>query len=188
MRSFILFVLPALVFGFIPHGNTSDVLLNAKSIQIAGKILFMRHTEAPGYGDPPGFEVRDCGTQRNLNNKGIQQAKKIGALFKNSGLSFKKVFSSEWCRCIDTAKLLSMGEVEILPALNSFFQDWADREQTLRDLDMFFSDLKPDDLPILMVTHQVTIKAVTGHVVGNGGMVVYDPKTDRNWPFLLDRK
>tara|TARA_A100001015_G_C14786048_1_gene631111 strand:+ start:226 stop:471 length:246 start_codon:yes stop_codon:yes gene_type:complete len=81
-----------------------------------------------------------------------------------------------------------MGEVEILPALNSFFQDWADREQTLQDLDIFFSDLKPDDLPILMVTHQVTIKAVTGHVVGNGGLVVYDPKTDRNWPFLLDSK
>ena len=33
------------------------------------KIILIRHSLAPGGGDPPGFNIDDCDTQRNLNRK-----------------------------------------------------------------------------------------------------------------------
>ena len=33
-------------------------------------VFFLRHALAPGYGDPPDFNVDNCKTQRNLNTEG----------------------------------------------------------------------------------------------------------------------
>ncbi len=68
-----------------------------------GKIIFIRHAYAPGGGDPSNFDIKDCSTQRNLSNDGRKQAKKIGNFFKNNNIIIDKVYSSEWCRCQETA-------------------------------------------------------------------------------------
>ena len=68
------------------------------------KIILIRHALAPGGGDPPGFKIDDCKTQRNLNKVGIKQSKNIGKLFSNNKIPIDKVLSSQWCRCKDTAK------------------------------------------------------------------------------------
>ena len=91
-------------------------------------VFFLRHALAPGYGDPPDFNIDNCKTQRNLNTEGKDQATFIGTDLKNIGISFDKIYSSEWCRCIETASLLSLGDVSTFPGLNSFFQDHYDRE------------------------------------------------------------
>ena len=62
------------------------------------KIILIRHSKAPGFGDPPGFKIKDCKTQRNLSKEGIEQSKKIGKLFKKNKIKIDKVFSSQWCR------------------------------------------------------------------------------------------
>ena len=72
--------------------------------QEGDKIILIRHSLAPGVGDPPGFKIDDCDTQRNLNRKGINQSKKIGKLFKKNKVPVDQVLSSQWCRCKDTAK------------------------------------------------------------------------------------
>ena len=73
----------------------------------------MRHADAPGgVGDPPGFRVDDCATQRNLSEKGRADAAKIGLRLESEGIAFEKILSSPWCRCIDTASLLNLGTVE----------------------------------------------------------------------------
>src|SRR5262247_1204536 len=76
-------------------------------------VALVRHGNAPpGYGDPPGFKIDDCSTQRNLDDRGRAQAKALGAAFRQHGVGVDKVLSSPWCRCLETAELLALGPVE----------------------------------------------------------------------------
>jgi phosphohistidine phosphatase SixA len=88
-----------------------------------GKVVLMRHALAPGTGDPSGFQLGDCSTQRNLSETGREQARQAGNEFRKRQIPVKQVLSSQWCRCLETAKLLNLGEVKPVPALNSFFRD-----------------------------------------------------------------
>lgn len=138
-------------------------------------IALMRHAEAPGTGDPAGFRLDDCATQRNLSDQGRRQAKEASAQFRSEGIASATVYSSQWCRCLDTASGLSLGPVAPQPALNSFFNDAKrDREQTeaLRQL----IRQRPPGRPIVMVTHQVNITALTGVFPQSGEIIVVRPK------------
>ena len=84
-----------------------------KALRSGGHVALMRHADAPGgAGDPPGFRVEDCATQRNLSEKGRADAEKIGSRLRRERIAFEKILSSPWCRCIDTAKLLNLRTVE----------------------------------------------------------------------------
>jgi hypothetical protein len=97
-----------------------------------GQIALMRHAvTVPGIGDPPGFRLGDCATQRLLSDTGREQAKAIGAALRERGVSADRVLSSAWCRCVDTAELMDVGPVEIFEPLNSFFNSGdAEHEET----------------------------------------------------------
>ncbi|XDZ66707.1 histidine phosphatase family protein [Alphaproteobacteria bacterium LSUCC0684] len=133
----------------------------------------MRHALAPGYGDPADFKIDDCSTQRNLDQRGREQARQLGRIFREERVSFDQILSSEWCRCKDTADELGLGAWQSFDGLNSFFQGYADREKTLAKLRERLDSLPPGKL-VLMVTHQVVISAITGNSVGSGGIVLYN--------------
>jgi hypothetical protein len=79
-------------------------------------VALMRHTDAPGgVGDPPGFRLDDCATQRNLSAKGRADAARIGARLRSERIAVERIVSSPWCRCMDTATLLELGPVEADP-------------------------------------------------------------------------
>ena len=137
-------------------------------------VFFLRHALAPGYGDPPDFSIDNCKTQRNLNTEGKDQATLIGKDLKNIGISFDKIYSSEWCRCTETASLLNLGEVTTFSGLNSFFQNHYNREETIAKLMNMLESLDKTGR-VLMVTHQVVISAITGINVASGVAVAYDP-------------
>jgi 8-oxo-(d)GTP phosphatase len=88
-----------------------------------GTLLLLRHALAPGTGDPPGFVLGDCSTQRNLSDAGREQARALGERLRQAGIVQARIYSSRWCRCMETAELLELGPVQPLPALDSFFQD-----------------------------------------------------------------
>jgi hypothetical protein len=90
-----------------------DALLRA-----GGVVVGLRHASAPGTFDPPGFRLGDCGTQRNLDDEGRAQAKRIGEWFARRGLRPARVRSSPWCRCVDTARL-AFGGAQVWQALGS---------------------------------------------------------------------
>ncbi|ADE40679.1 histidine phosphatase family protein [Candidatus Puniceispirillum marinum] len=142
-----------------------------------GQVLFMRHALAPGTGDPGNFEMSVCATQRNLDDVGRQQARDLGATMASAGISFGAVYSSQWCRCLETAHLLDQGVVTPLPGLNSFYQAIVPRAATLQSLRQFLAGLDNAAVPVLMVTHFVTISAMTGMSVSSGGAVAYDIET-----------
>jgi len=139
-----------------------------RQMQSGNAVLMIRHALAPGIGDPESFDLNDCSTQRNLNQAGREQARAIGQWLRSRGIRQAKVYSSQWCRCLETARLMQAGTVTPLPALNSFFQRPQDREQNLATLKKFIhQETEPDEL-IVMVTHQVTISAITGQWADSG--------------------
>lgn len=85
-----------------------------------GYVVMMRHALAPGTGDPPNFRLEDCSTQRNLSAQGRAQARRIGEAFRRRGIKVARVLSSQWCRCLETARLMNLGAVEPFAPLNSF--------------------------------------------------------------------
>jgi hypothetical protein len=115
-----------LVLGLIWPGVT--VANDWDALETPGAFAIMRHALAPGTGDPAGFDVTNCATQRNLDERGREQARRIGEAFSDRGHSFDVVLTSQWCRCRDTADLLDLGPVEEVPAFNSFFQDFSTRD------------------------------------------------------------
>ncbi len=156
---------------------TQAMSLNEYAEKPFGRVLMLRHALAPGFGDPSNFQLRDCSTQRILDEVGREQSRQIGNAFQNVGLRFEGVYSSQWCRCLETAHLINIGKVQELTGLNSFFQGIVPREATVASLQKFLQDLSPDGDPILLVTHQVTISAITGIGVSSGAAVAYDQVT-----------
>ena len=147
------------------------------SDRFAGTVMFMRHALAPGMGDPDNFSINDCNTQRNLDDTGRAQARAIGTKLAAANIKFSAIYSSYWCRCLETAQLLGLGAVKPFDGLNSFFQNHAPRDATLAKLRQKLDILSPSAPASLMVTHAVTIRAITGLSVVSGGVVVYDLKT-----------
>lgn len=134
-----------------------------------GRVLMLRHANAPGTGDPPQFRIDDCVTQRNLDDTGRTQARRLGEQLARAGIAKARVFSSQWCRCLETAKLLGLGRVEPLPALNSFYPVPEQRDARMAALRAFLASLPADGPPVVLVTHQFTISEFTGGGVPSGG-------------------
>lgn len=138
-----------------------------------GRVLVLRHARAPGVGDPPGFVLGDCTTQRNLDARGRDQARRLGERLRAAGYAGARVYTSQWCRCRETARLLGLGPVEDLPLLNSFFAEPARRDPQIRAWREFVDRLPRDGSPVVFVTHQVNITALTGHFPASGeGLVL----------------
>ena len=139
------------------------------------KIILIRHSLAPGGGDPQGFKINDCDTQRNLNRKGINQSKKIGKLFKKNKVPVDQVLSSQWCRCKDTAKY-AFGNFKEFTALNSTFQSPFDRNEgkQLKDLYSYVKKWNGNGKNLVLITHHSIITAVTNAVPSSGEIVIAD--------------
>jgi phosphohistidine phosphatase SixA len=141
----------------------------------------IRHALAPGFGDPAEFDLQDCSTQRNLNEQGRRQAAGIGSWLRSRGIESARVFSSQWCRCLETARLLGMGQVAQLPALNSFYELTENREPNLKALREFIAAQSVSGGLIIMVTHQVTISAMTNQYVSSGKGVILKINQDTSY-------
>ncbi len=152
-----------------------------KPAQDGDKIIFIRHAKAPGGGDPKGFKIEDCKTQRNLNDKGVNQSKKIGKLFKEQKIKIDLVLSSQWCRCKDTAKH-AFRKFKEFSALNSTYTPPYDQNEKMQieELKNFVRNWSGKGGNLVLVTHYVIILAVTGETTRSGEIVI----TDKNFKVL----
>jgi phosphohistidine phosphatase SixA len=136
-----------------------------------GGIILFRHANAPGTGDPPGFRLGDCATQRNLDDAGRAQARRIGSAFRSRNIQVGRVLTSQWCRCVETASLAFPGQGITAAEFNSFFDD---RASEARQTEQARTTLKSwaGSGALVVVTHQVNITALTGVVPASGEGVV----------------
>ena len=145
-------------------------------------IIFIRHSLAPGTGDPEKINLKDCKTQRNLNNKGIKQSKKIGNFFKKNNIKVEYVFSSEWCRCKDTA-FYAFDNYKTFNALNSFYSEkfYKNKNKQIKNLKKFISNWD-NSSNLILVTHYVVILEILGIAAGSGEIIISNKKYE-----IIDR-
>jgi broad specificity phosphatase PhoE len=166
-----------LVLCFLLSLPTALLANDWDALKQPGAIALMRHALAPGGGDPDGFTLGDCRTQRNLSDQGRDQARRIGAALRAEGIAFDAVWASEWCRSFETAELVDMGAVQARPMLNSFFGGRGDRQGQTADTIKALSQLSPE-ARVLLVSHQVNITALTGVVPRSGEIIVAQRRAD----------
>ena len=172
-----------LFFLFTSQINASEQ--NWNLAKEGNKIILIRHSLAPGGGDPAGFKIGDCKSQRNLSKKGINQSKKIGKLFKKNNVPVDQVLSSQWCRCKDTAKY-AFGDYKEFTALNSTFQSPYNKNEgkQLKELYNFVKRWDGKGKNLVLITHYSIITAVTNAVPSSGEIVI----TDKNFKVLATIK
>ncbi len=142
-----------------------------------GHFVLIRHATAPGNGDPAGFDIENCATQRLLSEGGKAEARSIGEEFRDNGVPRARVYSSRWCRCHETAQLLSLGTVERWPLLDSFH---GKPEKGAAQIAELRAALLPFDLssPAVFVTHHTVIASLVGVSVASGEIVVVKREQD----------
>jgi len=148
-----------------------------------GHVVLIRHGNAPpGYGgDPPGFKLDDCSTQRNLDDRGREQSRALGEAFRTHGVRVDRALSSPWCRCLETARLMGVGEVE---------RSWALVPDNSPGSTVRFQELKtlvstwrgPGTL--VLVTHALTVQPLTGFLPGQAEAVVLRPVPERGFDLV----
>lgn len=147
-------------------------------LRSGGLVLLIRHASTePGLGDPAGFRLGDCATQRNLSEAGREEARRIGARFKSERVSVAKVYTSPWCRCRETA-MLAFGRAEDWAPLSSFF-DFPHEEAgfTERVKKRIAGHARgKSGGNVVMVTHNVNIAALSRQSVAPGEIVVMRPE------------
>ncbi len=175
--------------GTVQVAGADDAADAWKALRAGGHVALMRHADAPGgVGDPPGFSVDDCATQRNLSEKGRVDAEKIGSRLKGEGIAFEKILSSPWCRCIDTAKLLSVGMVETEATFGNVVVLRDQRDALTAGARALIAKWTARG-NLLVVTHGANIFALTGLSPASGEIVVVKGGSDRAEPvgrLLLD--
>ena len=145
-------------------------------------IIFIRHSLAPGTGDPENISLKDCKTQRNLNNEGIKQSKKIGNFFKKNNIKVEYVFSSEGCRCKDTA-FYAFNNYKTFNALNSFYSKkfYKNKNKQIKKLKKFIRNWD-NNSNLILVTHYVVISEILGIAAGSGEIII----SNKNYE-IIDR-
>ena len=174
-----------MIRNFVPHISLTILLFlfftnqsaqaNWKPAEEGNKIILIRHSIAPGGGDPSGFKLKDCKTQRNLSQEGIDQSKNIGKLFKEKKIKIHQVLSSQWCRCKDTAKY-AFGKYQEFSALNSTFQSPYDKnsKSQLKELKNYIENWEGGGGNLILITHYVIITGLTNVAPSSGEIVIID--------------
>jgi broad specificity phosphatase PhoE len=161
----------ALLFG--TAAGASEPLWAA--LRAGGHVILIRHTSTePGTGDPPGFRLDDCPTQRNLSAGGRDEAMRLGETIRRRGIPIGDVLTSQWCRCLETARL-AFGKAEAWPALNSNFNEGGRAAPEKNREAMARMAVVPRSGNLVLVTHQFNIRDLTGEYTSPGEMVVVAP-------------
>lgn len=145
-------------------------------LQKGGQIVLIRHgLTTPGVGDPPGFSLAECKTQRNLADAGRREAERLGAALRTRGVPIAQVRSSPWCRCVETARLAFGAEPVIDDTLANLFEFPQNRERQQAQFRKLVA-AAPRQGNLMLVTHGSTTAAFTGINQGTAEMVIVTPE------------
>jgi broad specificity phosphatase PhoE len=146
-----------------------------QSAREGGHVLFVRHALTnPGFGDPPGFKLEACATQRNLSAQGRAQAQRLGETLRERKVPIGEVLASPWCRCIETAKL-AFGRTKTWTALSNLHARQQNADKQVREMRPRIAAHRGKD-NLVLVSHGSTALALTGEHPGMGELLVLKPQ------------
>ena len=182
MKRLIALLIFSLIFTLSPQTSMANELAIWDKLQDTapkGYVLLLRHSLAPGVGDPENFDLRDCSTQRNLSAVGRQDAQDVGRWLARREIKIARVESSRWCRAKETANLLNLGKVRLNRNLDSLFEeaDALNHPQTIKVRRQIVDHRNKSGM-LILVGHFVNIAAITNVGVdsGEGVLVRADSK------------
>ena len=168
-------ILALALLAFVTAAQASDELWDL--LRQGGRVVMIRHSQTEqGVGDPAGFRLEDCSTQRNLSDEGRAHARRISEAFRLYRIPVDEVLASPWCRCVETASL-AFGSAAILPALSNLFGRSENRQKQVEELTALVSRPRPGG-NLVLVTHGSTILALTRIPVSMGEVMVITPQGD----------
>lgn len=157
-----------------PPPSNSDEARLAGEIRRGGVVVLVRHSATdPGVGDPPGFRLDDCSSQRNLSDTGREQARRLGRWFAENRIRPTSVRASPWCRTVETAQL-AFGASESWPALSNLIADRSREAAHSREVLAAIAAVTPGAVDVY-VSHGVTINAFVGIYLQQGELAVIRP-------------
>ena len=171
----LLWLLATLLIAWPSAARADDALWAA--LREPGSVVVLRHSYAPGALDPPDARLDDCSTQRNLDDNGRAQARRVGEAFRAHGITVGRVLSSPRCRCLDTARL-AFGKVEPWDVLQGALRDTELRRRLLIPVKQAIADHR-DGAPLVLVTHGSVVTDLTGLDIRMGAFVVLRRGADR---------
>lgn len=142
-----------------------------------GAIALVRHAEAPGVGDPPGWRLGDCPTQRNLSDAGRAQARALGARLRRERIAVARLAASPWCRTVETATLLDAGEVHVEPTFANAFVLAERRAELAAGARSLLARWRGPGA-LVVVTHGENIAALVGRSPATAELVVVSARAD----------
>jgi broad specificity phosphatase PhoE len=175
LLAFLLFV--PLALAAAPAGRADDALWVL--LKSGRQVVLVRHgVTTAGVGDPPGFTLNDCATQRNLTEAGRADARRLGDAFRSHGVPVGRVLSSPWCRCLETARLAFGADAEVSRPLSNLYGRSEASARQVREMETLISTWRPEGAGgnLVMVSHGSTILALTGISVAPAEMVVLTPR------------
>ena len=140
------------------------------ALRAPGAVVVLRHSYAPGGFDPPDARLDDCSTQRNLDERGRAQARRIGEAFREHGIGVGAVLSSPRCRCLDTARL-AFTQARVWHPLQGSLGDTELRQRLVAEIKQAIAAHR-DGPPLVLVTHGSVVSDLTGLNVRMGELVV----------------
>ena len=145
------------------------------SLEQGKKLIFIRHAYAPGSGDPSNFNIKNCATQRNLNQRGKDQAQKIKFFFQKNNVQVDHVISSEWCRCKETASIVFADNYKTKNFLNSFYEERfsKNKDRQIMELKEYIKKWKGKK-NLVLITHYVVISEMLNISTNSGEIVISD--------------
>jgi broad specificity phosphatase PhoE len=145
------------------------------AMKAGGHVALIRHADAPGPpGDPPHFRIDDCATQRNLSERGRAEARAIGQELKSEGIRVSQLWSSPWCRCLETARLMDLGvAIRIEDAASNAFTQRERRAELTERMRVLIAEWREAGT-LVVSTHGANILALTGISPRAGEIVVVD--------------
>jgi phosphohistidine phosphatase SixA len=161
-----------LAIGVLGSGKAHAQGDSWQTLRQPGHAAFMRHSDAPGgAGDPAGFRPDDCATQRNLSEEGRAQARRTALALARNNVAFDQVLTSPWCRCRETALLVTGKPAKDFAALSNLVGREEHRTAQITALKARLGELDPSSR-VLFVTHGILIGALLGVHPAQGEIVV----------------
>jgi broad specificity phosphatase PhoE len=146
------------------------------ALRTPGAVVILRHSYAPGGFDPPDARLDDCSTQRNLDEAGRAQARRVGEAFRQHAIAVGAALSSPRCRCLDTARL-AFGRAEAWAPLLGALNDVELRRRRAAEIQSRI-DAHREGAPVVLVTHGSVVTDLTGLNIQMGAFVVLRPVGD----------
>jgi broad specificity phosphatase PhoE len=146
------------------------------ALRTPGAVVVLRHSYAPGGFDPPDARLDDCSTQRNLDDAGRAQARRIGEAYRQRGIAVGAILSSPRCRCLDTARL-AFGRVEPWAPLQGALDDAERRRRLVAEIQQRIASHQ-EGPPLVLVTHGSVVSDLTGLSIRMGEFVVLQRGAD----------